>query len=518
KEYEILALYGVNGLTSEHLRALQNIENLDEVVLFFDGDDAGREAVKKQGKYLLEVLETKISVVDCPDGEDVNSLLEGHEEGIFTTLLENRTPFSFSPLPVEGISEAVNQDEKVATLPELNTRNPHKIKYETSVADYFIQGWIRKELDSLKVTLVIAHKESRVKSRNKLDLYEDKQSEKVAREAAEKLNLRADLIEYDLSRLVDLLDEYRESGKTETPVKKEISKIEEEKCLAFLKTPNLIKEINKKIGESGVVGEENNRVFLFTIASSHKMRDTMHALIQGSSGSGKTHLLASIMSLIPKEDRISLTRVTESSFYNYGEYFLRHKLIGIEDYEGLEEKAELAFRELQSKGSISSSTSVKDEYTGGNSSTIKWVYGPIASMSATTQGAIYEDNMSRCFLIAVDESEEQTQRIIKYQNQKAIGKIEEDTEKEAKLFIQNCVKLLKPYKVINPYADKIELPREAHKIRRLNELFQSFIRQLTLINQYQRKRDSQGRLITAKEDIEVAIEIMFDSIVLKVDE
>ncbi|MCP4442982.1 MAG: hypothetical protein GY810_29090, partial [Aureispira sp.] len=52
----------------------------------------------------------------------------------------------------------------------------------------------------------------------------------------------------------------------------------------------------------------------------------------------------------------------------------------------------------------------------------------------------------------------------------------------------------------------------------MNELFQSFIRQLTLINQYQRKKDSQGRLITAKEDIEVAIEIMFDSIVLKVDE
>ncbi|MCP4438921.1 MAG: hypothetical protein GY810_08245, partial [Aureispira sp.] len=52
----------------------------------------------------------------------------------------------------------------------------------------------------------------------------------------------------------------------------------------------------------------------------------------------------------------------------------------------------------------------------------------------------------------------------------------------------------------------------------MNELFQSFIRQLTLINQYQRKRDSQGRLITAKEDIVVAIEIMFDSIVLKVDE
>jgi hypothetical protein len=38
------------------------------------------------------------------------------------------------------------------------------------------------------------------------------------------------------------------------------------------------------------------------------------------------------------------------------------------------------------------------------------------------------------------------------------------------------------------------------------------------LNQYQRKKDVQGRLITDKEDVKTAIEIMFDSIILKVDE
>jgi predicted transcriptional regulator len=80
------------------------------------------------------------------------------------------------------------------------------------------------------------------------------------------------------------------------------------------------------------------------------------------------------------------------------------------------------------------------------------------------------------------------------------------------------MRLLKPCDVINPYADKIKLPEEAHKIRRLNELFQAFVRQVTLINQYQRKKDKQGRLITGKEDLEVTVSIMFESIVLKVDE
>ena len=39
-----------------------------------------------------------------------------------------------------------------------------------------------------------------------------------------------------------------------------------------------------------------------------------------------------------------------------------------------------------------------------------------------------------------------------------------------------------------------------------------------MIHQHGRKRDEKGRLITEKQDIELAIDLMFDSIVLKVDE
>ena len=86
----------------------------------------------------------------------------------------------------------------------------------------------------------------------------------------------------------------------------------------------------------------------------------------------------------------------------------------------MREEAYLAFRELQSRGMIVSSTSGKDDQ--GNIRAIeKTVQGPIASMSCTTKGEIYEDNMNRCFLIAVDESAAQTAKIISYQNRKAAG-------------------------------------------------------------------------------------------------
>jgi hypothetical protein len=38
------------------------------------------------------------------------------------------------------------------------------------------------------------------------------------------------------------------------------------------------------------------------------------------------------------------------------------------------------------------------------------------------------------------------------------------------------------------------------------------------MHQYQRKRDARGRLISEKEDLQVAAEILFESILLKVDE
>ena len=512
-DHEVLAMYGTNGFTKEHAKCISEFKELEEVIFFLDGDEAGRKAIEKWSAEISQLnKKVKVSFVETPEGEDVNSLIQGHQPNILDHLIENRKPIA------EQQDLFFSIEKKSSGL---DIGNPNKLMYTTEIANYYIKGGIRKDLDSLKVTLVVEHKETLNKSRTKLDLYEDKQTDKISREASEKLDLRLDLIERDLHKLTDLLDDYRESRSEESGLENEIislTELEKEQSLKLLKTKNLLDKINELIGKSGVVGEQNNRIFLFVIASSYKMEDTLHALIQGSTGSGKTHLLNMIMEFMPKEDCTSLTRVTESSFYNYGKYELRNKLIGIEDYDGLEEKAELAFRELQSKGMISSSTSGKNESSGKIEAFIKEVYGPIASLSATTRGQIYEDNMSRSFLVSVDESQEQTLKIIGYQNDKSAGLIDKQKEKQIRAYLRNAMRMLETCEVINPFANKIDLPKQAHKIRRLNDLFQSFIKQVTLINQYQRKKDAQGRLITDKQDVKTAISIMFDSIILKVDE
>ncbi|PWH86238.1 CHC2 zinc finger domain-containing protein [Brumimicrobium oceani] len=534
ESFALLSLYGTNGLTAEHIHAIQQIESLEELILFFDGDPSGKEANLKHAKYLKSLFsETTIRIVQTPEGTDINELSGSHDKGIFSDLINKAESFFFSVDPDTSGDTLSKEQETVENkkLPEstqntykLDTNHKYNLKYQTDTAKYEIKGGIAKNgLDRLVISLHIIHLETRKKSRVRLDLYEDKQVEKTAREASEKLELRADLLEQDLNYLADLLDEYREQEIKEKEEKEQekhyvVPEDEKEEAFKLLKSDDLIQKINQLIGQSGVIGEQGNRVFLFCIAVSHKFENTLHALVQGSSGSGKTHLVRQITDFMPLENVIRLTRVTESSFYNYGEYDLQNKLVVIEDYDGLKDEAELAFRELQSNDELRSSVSAKDTEYGSYRTQIRVVKGPISSMAATTRGAIYEDNLSRCFVIAVDESKEQTAKIIDYQNRSAAGEIKTNQKDKIQTLLQNCIRLLKPMEVINPFASKIKLPEQAFKIRRLNSNFQSFVKQITLLNQYQRKKDKQERLITAKEDLQIAIEIMFDSIILKVDE
>jgi DNA primase len=530
EHFKILSCYGNLAFVKEAQEAVKNLPNLKEAIIFFDGDQGGLDGIKHVSEIMQQIRpDVKVTAVATPEKEDVNSLFVKYDKDCLIQLINERKPAeSFLSSEITLIEDSpASENRKISTsnhqhinTSPLNTENPNKITYETQTASYIVKGGLPRQLDKMLISLDVQHLETALKYRCRLDLYEEKQTRKEAREAAEKLDLRSDLIENDLSTLCDLLEEHRENGlETNNPKDNDPTPDlpTQSKCKDFLSKPNLINRINELIGKSGITGEFNNRIFLFIIASSYKMPDTLHALIQGSSGSGKTHLLGKVADLMPQERVERFTRITDNSLYNYGEFELMYHLLCLEDVDGLKEEALFAWRELISNNMLRSSTSQKDD-NGNSRGAKRIVRGPMASLCATTHGHIYEDNMSRLFIIAVDESPEQTARIIEYQSKLAAGLIKKEDETEAKEFLQNCVRMLKPYKVINPYADKIKLPQQAHKIRRLHELFLCFVKQITLINQYQRKKDQQGRLITEKEDLQTAVEIMFDSIFLKVDE
>ena len=170
--YEVLALYGTNGLTDEHQQAIKGLKQLNEIIFFLNGDQAGIKAVEKYAPMLKgEYPKVKITNVEVPENEDVNSLLQGHSPEILNHLIETRKEYSFlfsteNPIEKENTEvEKVTEPSGEATpsAPELqqtglDTNNPYNLKYTGNEASYQIKGFNINQLDSLKITLQISVK------------------------------------------------------------------------------------------------------------------------------------------------------------------------------------------------------------------------------------------------------------------------------------------------------------------------------------------------------------------------
>ena len=174
-------------------------------------------------------------------------------------------------------------------------------------------------------------------------------------------------------------------------------------ALNELKTPHLLKQINQRIAESGIIGEHINRL-INIVFTSRKLPHPLHLMFLGSSGSGKTYLQERVSELIPPEDKIEITQITENAFYYFRQDELKNKLLLIEDLDGAESSM-YPLRELQSKRRISKTVTLKD--SKGNLKTITLtVEGPVSVSGCTTRERLYEDNANRCLLLYIDTGKE----------------------------------------------------------------------------------------------------------------
>lgn len=421
---------------------------------------------------------------------------------------------------------------------KLNTTNPEAITYTTEEISITILGGIKLEgLDRMRVTLKIEVTNRKFKHylnnpdiadlalRQNLDLYNDTQTEKLIRKTADRIEVGSTAIAKALADITNQLEEYRlkelESLKVEKVTKVQITEAERAEAMNFLKTPDLLLRTNEAIGRSGVIGEENNRLLMYIIFTSRKLNHPLHIISLGSSGTGKTHLQEKVSELIPEEDKIEITTLSENAFYYFERRALSNKLILIEDMEGAMNVL-FPLRELQSKKKITKTVTFKD--TRGITKTITLtVEGPVSIAGCTTRERIYEDNANRSFLIYLDESSEQDNKIMEYQRLLSAGKIDTTEQEKIKEQLKNTQRVLQPIKVINPYAEYLQLPEAVFKPRRTNKHYIDFIEAITFYHQYQResKVDTQTGEIyieTTLEDIENANKLMKEILLRKSDE
>jgi DNA primase len=532
--YKTLALYGTNGLTNEHLQAIKEWAGQPtsakatadkEIILFFDGDEAGEKAAEKYSKELSVTLSgVEVSKVETPEGEDPNSLVISHEPEILNHLIETRT-FLFSP------EKSSNEKENITEIAncKLDKKNPEYITFEKDTLLISILGGIALHpLDKLKVTLKIQRSDSNSplhSIRHSLDLYYDDQTEKLIRKAAERLETGTKAMQLAIAELTQALEDYRteliEAQKPPKTDKRQLTETRIATAKKYLLAPGLLKRTNEDIGKTGITGEECNRLLMYLVFTSRLREQPLHIISLGASGTGKTYLQERIGDLIPEDGKLEITVLSENAFYYFGQQELRHKLIIIEDLDGAENVL-YPLRELQSKKRISKTIPIKD--SKGNLKTITLqVEGPICLAGTTTREKLYEDNANRSILIYLDNSKQHKDSIMDYQRKLSAGSIDHKKEEELKEFFKDMQSILKPIKVRNPYAEMLKIPETVFKPLRTNAHYLAFIETVTFYHQYQREHKTdeatgETYIETSLEDIKWANFLLKDVLLAKSDE
>jgi len=425
---------------------------------------------------------------------------------------------------------------------KLNTTNPHCFTYQTeesTTADRLLielLGGLRIDgLDRMRVTIkvtVINRKHTGylnnpelagLSVRHNLDLYNDTQVEKFVRRVAEKLETGSIALTKAIADITSQLEQYRltQLDKQETRKEKVLSKEEREEAIQFMEGKDLLQRTNELIGKSGVIGEETNRLLMYLIFTSRKREHPLHVISLGNSGIGKTYLQEKVGELIPEEDKVEITTLSENALYYFGQRELQHRLVMIEDLDGAENVL-YPLRELQSKKFITKTLAQKT--TTGETKTVHIkVEGPVSVAGCTTQEQVYEDNANRSFLIYIDESKEQDERIMAYQRSRSAGRVDRVQESKVKQLLQNTQRVLQPVQIRNPYAEQLQLPAGVFKPRRTNAHYLAFIEAVTFYHQFQRAErvdeDTGEKYIeTTIVDIAAANQLMKDALLRKSDE
>ena len=470
----VIPIYGVNGLLDEHLSLFNR--RIKEAYIIFDADEAG---VKGAEALALRLKEKEIVpyIVNLPV-KDVN------------VFFKRQTPEELEALLKKANPQALEQSDKISKREQsLYQETEHGFIVGYGDRYYEIKG-IQRTDTQLKAT-VKASKDSSINSRmpfelSTIDLYSSRSRQWFAKVCADIFGASEELIKEDLGKLMTLAESYRPKDKKVNIT--EATKEEKDEAERFLKNPDMFKEILTDLETIGVTGEETNKLVGYLAAVSRKLDEPLSILIQSRSAAGKSTLQDAILSLVPAEDFVKYTRITDQALFYKAEDSLVNKIIAIEEEEGMGGAA-YSIRNIQSAKKITVAATGKDAATGKMRTEEYTVKGPVAVMITTTAAELEGETASRFLFLTIDESTKMTEAI--HNKQREADTLEGLIKKNKKEKIirkhHTAQRLLKPLAVVNPFSQHLSYPTGSLRSRRDHKKYLNLIRAIAYLFQLQRE-------------------------------
>lgn len=529
----VTASYGVNGFTLDHWALLKQSQP-ERILICYDNDPAGNKAANELAQQ-LEPLGIEAWRVELRPNSDINDLVRKHKtarpelESLFAAARRMLTPSArpiasfVAPTPTSAPSPEP-PEEKLGTLAPTSQEGAFTVSEDHSQAELscgtgpLARHWrvrgieTNRTFDHLKITLRLAYKNKF--HLDNFDLFNARARTAFVAAALQITGLDKNLLESDLANLLAHLESYQDQkilGTMKTaPVPEHTMLPEEEaQALALLREPKLFERILADFAVVGAVGEETNKLAGYLVTISRKLEKPLSAMVVARSAAGKSSLLNAVLDFVPEEDKQVVTSMTGQALYYMAEDALKHKVLAVMEDEG-SQQATYPLKVLQSEKKLVLAVTVRDPEGGMPETKLKTVEGPVAELMTSTRPELDYELENRHLILTVDEDREQTRRIHAAQREAEtlrglFRKLDRDQVLKTH---HNAQRLLRPLRIINPYADKLTFADDRLRLRRDHEKYLGLIRTIAFLRQYQKRVQSCDYRGQAVQYIEVDEEDM----------
>ena len=366
----------------------------------------------------------------------------------------------------------------------------HEVHIQLEDRHYRVRG-LEKNLHSHQLRVNLLAERQELVHLDTLDLYKAKSRVSFIKATASELYVEEALIKRDLGQLLLKLEALQHQWwQADRQTKQvELSERERDQALQWLREPGLIQRILADYETCGLVGETTNKLICYLACVSRMLPQPLALLIQSGSAAGKTTLMDAALAFVPPEGRIRYSAMTGQSLYYMGREDLRHKILAVAEEAGVAQ-ASYALKLLQSDGGLRIAATGKHSGTGRQQTESYEVEGPVMMLLTTTAEHPDAELQSRCLVLRVNESSEQTAAI---QERQRAAYLHPPTtchapRDELIQLHQNAQRLLKPLPVVIPCARELRFRDDQTRMRRDHAKYLSLIAASALLHQYQRPR------------------------------
>jgi 5S rRNA maturation endonuclease (ribonuclease M5) len=486
----VSAIHGTQGFTADHEELLRRFR-VRRVLLCLDNDEAGSRATHAISEKLrqlgIEAMDARARGAKDPSELVAKLGVDAAKETFRKVLNEARNR-------VGAGAARIGAPEKATPPP-----GPPSLTVD-------VRGLVPDGMDRLRVNLrVDASDKMHVET---VDLYSQRGRSIWQREASRILGVEEAELTREVGDLVEILEDLRldlRNAKEKSAVKVEIADAAREEALKRLRSLSLLEDVLVDFERVGFVGEKPSLTVTYLASLSRLLDEPLGILIVSRSAAGKSSLQDAVCSFVPEESLAKHTRITGQALFYGEEDSLVNKVLSIDEEKGAAD-ASYAVRILQSEQQLSIVTTETDPQSGRHKAHTHEVRGPVAILLTTASPeALDYETRNRFVQVSIDESAEQTRRILERQRQMdtldgLLGRKEADAIRQRQ---QTMQRLLRPIGVVNPYAPQLRYPDRQLQMRREHKKYLTLIKTIALLHQHQREVKRARRGDVELEYIEV---------------